>query len=270
MKIVFIATNYNNSHYTVKMVDSIFKNINHELCVVIIDNASNEEDVKNLEAISTKDPRVNIVKLAANVGYFGGLNEGLKYARSKNPKFEWVVVGNNDLEFPNDFCDKIDKLSGKLNEYPVISPDVVTLDGLHQNPHVINGISITRRLIYKMYFTNYYSGLALYAIASWLGPVVRRSDMNHWKTAQNIEQGHGSCYVLSPKFFQFYNSLWCPTFMMSEEYFLSIQLKKNLQKIFYTPEISVLHHMHGALNAIPRRRRWEMEKNAYLISKRFN
>jgi GT2 family glycosyltransferase len=269
MKIGFVATNYNNSHYTVKFVESVLKNTGHEIFVVIVDNASNEEDKKKLEPICVNHPCVKIINLNTNIGYFGGLNEGLKYARSKYSDHDWIVIGNNDLEFPNDFCNKIAERQDVFKCHAVVSPDVVTLDGLHQNPHVISKISAVRVMLYDIYFSNYIIGLSIFAIARWLGVIARRSDMNHWKVAQSIEQGHGSCYLLSPLFFSLFDSLWSPTFMMGEEFFLSLQLKEKHEKVFYTPQIYVLHHMHGALNSVPRRKRWEMERIAHLIAKKY-
>jgi GT2 family glycosyltransferase len=269
MKIGFVATNYNNSHYTVKFVESVLKNAGHEIFVVIVDNASNEEDKKNLRMICVDHPCVKVINLITNIGYFGGLNEGLKYAKLTYPDHGWIVIGNNDLEFPNDFCNKIAELQDVLKVHAVISPDIITLDGLHQNPHVIKTISAIRLMIYEVYFANYVIGLSVHKIAKWLGVIARRKDMDQWKAAQSIEQGHGSCYVLSPRFFRLFDSLWSPTFMMAEELFLSLQLKEKSEKVFYTPEISVLHHMHGALNAVPRRKRWDMERVAYIISKKY-
>ena len=40
----------------------------------------------------------------------------------------------------------------RIREHAVLAPDITTLDGSHQNPHVINEISKTRELVYDIYY----------------------------------------------------------------------------------------------------------------------
>ena len=51
--------------------------------------------------------------------------------------------------------------------------------------------------------------------------------------------------------------------MMSEEVFLSLQLKRVGERVFYSPAISVTHHWHGSLQDLPNRRRWNMARDAH-------
>lgn len=250
-------------------MESVYSNIGHDINVFIVDNASCEDEFKKLESIARNYPSVRIIRSNINLGYFAGLNEGIKSAKAADPSIKWFVVGNNDLEISGDFCSTLEELSENLGIYSIISPDVVSLDGLHQNPHVIDKVHWIRGFIYKAYFLNYFLGSTISTIARALGAIARRNDMDQWRRPQKITQGHGSCYILSPKFFEVYQSLWAPTFMMGEEYFLAYQMNEKADKIFYNPELKVLHHVHGALSAVPKRKRWEMEKIAHNLEKQY-
>jgi len=263
MDIAYVCTNFNNSALTVSAVKSLRRAKGHRVRIVVVDNASRPEEVEILRRLSDEDGEVDLIANPENVGYFRGLNIGMKASRTRYPDINWMVVGNNDLDFPADFCDKLERQTGIFRAHSVVSPDVVTLDGEHQNPHVISRISTIREIFYDLYYTNYWLGMFIYKAAKIFPGATRRGDEDQWQIAQPIYQGHGSCYLLTPKFFLQFEELWSPTFMMSEEMFLSLQLKKVGEQVFYSPEISVTHHWHGSLQDLPSRSRWNMARDAH-------
>ena len=263
MKITYVCTNYNNSHFTIAAVASLMTNVSHDLRVYVVDNASHAAELEKLKRLEHDNSVVRVIENKENVGYFAGLNLGISAARKDDPLATWMVIGNNDLEFPADFCDRVERQEAQYSQYSVISPDVMTLDGEHQNPHVISDISTIREIFYDLYYSNYWLGKFIHKAAKVLPRATRRGDEDHWQIAQPIYQGHGSCYLLTPKFFSQFDVLWAPTFMMSEEVFLSLQLKKVNEQVFYSPEISVTHHWHGSLQDVPSRHRWNMARNAH-------
>lgn len=263
MKIAYVCTSYNNSSFTLAAVGSLMRNANHDIEIFVVDNASREEEVLKLRALADRHPCVHVIECKENTGYFRGLNIGLRTLREQRPDIQWVIAGNNDLEFPDDFCDRVQRHMGELGRRPVISPDIVTLDGEHQNPHVISNISAVREIFYDLYYSNYHLGLLIHKLAKMFPRLSERSDEEQWQTARPIYQGHGSCYLLTPRFFSHFSEFWAPTFMMSEEYFLSKQLKDIGEQVYYTPQIRVTHHWHGSLEKLPSRRRWDMARDAH-------
>lgn len=263
MKLAYICTNYNNSAYTLAAVDSLAVNHCHEFEVIVVDNASSEPQRALLRPLADRYSWVQVVESDVNTGYFGGLNLGLRSLAERRPDIDWVVVGNNDLLFPADFCQALHTLEPSLRQHAVISPDVVTLDGEHQNPHVISHISRFRELMYDLYFANYQLGRTIQRVARMLPALSERDDERHWRTGQFIYQGHGCCYVLGPRFLREFGQLWAPTFLMSEEFFLSKQLHDAGQQVWYEPGLRVTHRWHGSLEQLPGRQRWEIARKAH-------
>ena len=263
MKLGYVCTNYNNSVFTLTAVNSLLRNAGHDIEVVVVDNASAEAERAKLRPLARQHQQVQIIESPDNTGYFRGLNLGLEALRARRPDIDWVVAGNNDLEFPADFADSLQRHAARLQAHSVVSPDVVTLDGKHQNPHVIASISTVREIFYDLYYANYHLGRLIYKLAKMFPRVSERSDEEQWQVAQPIYQGHGSCYVLGPRFFRQFQTLWAPTFMMSEEFFLSKQLKDVGEQVWYEPQIRVIHHWHGSLEQLPSRKRWEMAREAH-------
>ena len=263
VKIGFIFTNYNNTQYTEGAILSILEADANDAPVIVVDNASEPEYVKALKVLESAHCNLKVIYNKENMGYFRGLNIGIKYAKESFNKVVYWVVGNNDLVFPENICSSILGCQKILDKYPVVSPSIVTIDGVPQNPHVISKISKFREFIYDLYHLNYYLAGIIKKTASITHRFTDRSDELQHDIAQEIYQGYGACYILTPVFFQNFKELWSPTFLMYEEYFLSKQLEEKGFKTYYEPSIKIQHHWHAATNQLPSRFRWELCREAH-------
>lgn len=265
MKIGYVCTNYNNSALSREAVCSLRQNRGHEFRIVVVDNHSDNDNVEGLKNLAGEFAHVELILNQDNVGYFRGLNLGIRHLRASHPDIQIMVVGNNDLVFPKEFADSILRNLHTLEQHAVVSPDIVTLDGLHQNPHVISKIGKCRELIYDLYYANYYVAVAIRKVAHLTRSFTDRADETYHRVAQEIYQGYGACYLLGPEFFRHFEELWAPTFMMHEEYFLSKQLSDQGMRVYYQPDIKVLHRGRGATGKISSRNTWESARTAQKI-----
>jgi len=272
MNLGYICTNYNNSHYTVQAVESLLDSANdqHNVRVVVVDNCSTNENRDHLREMSHRYRQVEIVFNHENVGYFEGLNTGIRHFRSSHPDFNHFVIGNNDLLFPKHFCDSVVRSRDLLNTHPVVSPSITTTEGEHQNPHVVHKISKVREFVYDVFYSSYYVAKLIFFLAKLSKRITDRKDEQAFEDAQLIQQGHGSCYLIGPAFFEHVDELWAPTFLMGEEYFLSHQLSELGFQIYYNPSIHVIHCYHGSLKSVPSRVLWEYSKKAHHVYRKLN
>ena len=270
MKIGFILINYNNSFFTREAIHSISLNCEWNHCfVVVVDNHSAEADVELLKEIKRDYPSIQLIFNLENAGYFKGLNIGLKYLRNSEPDVNYVVVGNNDLHFPDNFVSSVYGNLNKFDHHAVLSPNIITLDGVHQNPHVVKRISKFREMIYDLYFMNYYLAVMIKQIAAATKSFTDRNDEEQFETAQIIYQGYGACYILGPLFFRHFDDLWAPTFLMGEEYFLSKQLESKKLHLYYEPSIVVNHHFHATTAKLPSKQLWEVARQSHKVYRRY-
>lgn len=265
MKIGYVCTNYKNTADTWEAITSLWRNGGEQYRIVVVDNNSDGENVEYLKSVASQFPNVELILNQENVGYFRGLNLGIRRLRSSHPDIEMMVVGNNDLMFPGDFAESIHKNKAIFERYAVVSPNIVTLDGVHQNPHVIRRISKFREFIFNLYYANYCVALAIRQVAKLTRSFTDRPDETQHEVAQEVYQGYGACYVLGPVFFRHFEELWAPTFLMHEEFFLSKQLSDKGLRIYYEPSIKVVHRCHGAMQAITGRRAWEAARAAQKV-----
>lgn len=269
MSFGYVCTNFNNSQFTAAAVETLEKSAVPPSRIVVVDNASRADDVAALHAIAERFPKVELILNSENVGYFPGLNVGIRHLGKTGARPDAVVIGNNDLEFPADFGTTLERLLPEWVDYPVVSPSIVTLDGVPQNPHVISGISRFREFVYDVHYASYYFAVAVRSLARWTHGVSDRKDELQHDQAQLIYQGYGACYILTQAFFQEFKELWAPSFMTYEEFFLSRQLSEKGKRVFYDPRIGVRHRCNGAVENLPSRVMWKLARDSHRIYRRY-
>ena len=265
----FVCVNYNSSAFTRIAVESLSTHRDRPIPIIVVDNHSNDDDISKVRRIASDFRNVTLVLSENNVGYFRGLNLGIQRIRADMPELTHIVVGNNDLLFPPDFDRSLVRKRLSIADHAVVSPDIVTLDGVHQNPHVIEKISRIREFIYDLYYSNYYVARAISRVAKATRAFTDRLDEERWEVGGPIYQGHGACYILGPRFFELFDELWAPSFLMGEEFFLSWQLNRKGLRVYYEPGIRVVHQCHSSVGRLSSERMWEISRDAHRIYRKY-
>lgn len=274
MRVGFVCTNYNNSTFTRGAIASLHaEGRRTDVVAVVVDNASREADVLALRATAADFPNVELLEGEQNIGYFRGLNRGIRHLRERFPRVRVMVVGNNDLEFPTGFIENVQRHAAVLDEWAVVAPDLVGPGGTHQNPHVIYPISRVRKAVWDLYYSSYGAAALVRLVARLTRrftarPEHRPASVLH-RAAGPISLGYGACYLLGPRFFANFPQLCAPTFLMQEEFFLAEQLKTIGQMPYYDPRFVVHHHHHATMGAMPGRKHWDISSASYRVYKRY-
>jgi GT2 family glycosyltransferase len=269
MKVIYVFVNFNNSIESIETVESIDK-FGEGGLVILVDNCSSEEDLMKLKSRFFGHAGVIILENSQNVGYFPGLNVGINYVHNNKIYFDFIVVGNNDLSFPLSFISKLKSRQEFYRDVPVISPDIVTLDGVHQNPHVLLKIGVVREVLYDLMYSSYTLFKFFIICSKILGTVSKRGDENEFETSREIYQGYGACYILSRKYFEFWNELPNDSFLFYEEFFLAHQLESQKFKVYYDSYISLIHRLHKSTSIQPKKVMWEHARISHWKHRRLN
>jgi GT2 family glycosyltransferase len=260
----FIAVNFNNSEYTIEYIKSVLSLNYQKKSIVIVDNNSKKKDVKNLVTFCDKIENTTLIMNEENVGYFKALNIGIKaIVRQKD---DYVVVGNNDLVFRDDFVSKINDYDPDSNTL-VIAPNIVRLDGIHQNPHFIYKYNKWHRFYRELYYQNYYMSIVIQRLYNIVKKFIYPQNRAQPKSPIEIFSGYGACYILTPQFFAHFELLDAPLFLMWEEAFLTNQVKGVNGKIIYLPSAIVDHHDHTSISKISEKKMFNYTKEGYIYFK---
>lgn len=269
MKIAFVAVNYNNSMITVNYVLNILSMKNSDTYlteIIIVDNFSEIDDYNYLRDNLSELSKVTLIRADKNIGYFRGLNFGLKKLGANN--FDYVIVGNNDLFFERSFADKLAVRDYKLNQL-VIVPDLVTLDGIHQNPQFINKPSQLRRKAWEVYYTSYFFAVIIDCLYGTFRTLRRINKKIKVISECEIFWCTGACMILRPMFFEKCGFLDDTTFLWGEEAFLAHQIEESSGKILYDPDLIVMHFENASVRKISSRKKYRMFGEAFKLYKNF-
>ncbi|QOF79651.1 glycosyltransferase family 2 protein [Variovorax sp. 38R] len=258
-KIGFISVNYKNFEVTRDLCKSLESQSGlgelFEIECIIVDNSESEDQVKELSSFEFPRLNMRVIDAKRNVGYFGGLNLGLRETNSK-----YVVICNNDLKFHEEFCAILISQDYDPSVFS-IAPDVVTVDGYRQNPHVLRPMNWFRRMQLDLYYSNYYIARFMLVLLAVLRPRRRRLPVLH--EGQEIHMGIGACYVLMPGFLNKFNKLNFPNFLYGEEAYFSKQIHDAGGILWYEPKLNVIHAESLSTAKIPKRQTYEYAKEGY-------
>ncbi len=263
LKVAFICVNYNNSKYTIDYILNVLE-IKQDLDVkiIIVDNASQETDINELDKFifDLKNNDVLLLKSSINLGYFKGLNLGINYINKV--EYNFLVIGNNDLLFESNFIKKLSVKKFHISVF-VIAPNIVRIDGVHQNPHIVNKFNFMQRLYRKLYFSNYYIGCIIYFFYNSIRSFLVKEDRINNDKEQIILMGYGACYILTKNFFANYDELDAPIFLMGEEGVLANQVKAANGITLYCPDLIVNHQDHASIGKVPSKKLYSYSRDSF-------
>lgn len=120
-KVSIITVNFNHSHVTDELLDSIrSKNTYKNIEIIVVDNGSKDNPIPVWES---KYPEVNFIRSEKNLGFAGGNNIGLNSATG-----DYLFFVNNDTEFTKGLIDTLVDTLVQHPEVGVVSPKLLYFD----------------------------------------------------------------------------------------------------------------------------------------------
>lgn len=253
MKFAFVILHYCAVETTIKSINSIIREIQGEdYDIVVVDNASPDNSGFVLEQKYKCFSCFHLIKNEENEGFAKGNNIGYRYAREVL-KADFIIVMNNDVILTQpDFCQRISDVYRKT-KFHILGPDIIGIDGRHQNPHRLEtfGIADLNRIIVNRTIILLYLKLKkvlnlsekIQILEEWDD---KRSLRERECVDENAEQSnvvlHGSCLVFSPGFLGHEEeAFYKETFMWMEEEILTYICQKKGYHILYSPVLKVKH-----------------------------
>lgn len=266
-RILYIAVVYNNFDDTQKLCQSLADQApaDYELTCVLVDNSDAREVIDGVLKLADDFQFVKVLRPEKNAGYFPAISLALQqYADG----YDYVVAGNNDLIYDPLFSTK---LAQKTYDAPimVVCPDIVTADGVHQNPHHQHKMSKWQKLYFDIYFSHYFVSRGVGALKQGLMSLLGKKkyflpNAEASAVAGVIDTGVGACYVFLPAFLKAaQNTLYYEWFLYGEEACLGWQVRNLDGTIWYDPDLEVWHAESATLSKIPSRRTYEFARTAH-------
>lgn len=142
-KVIVLILSYNGKHLLDDSISTYLKNDYSNFNIVVVDNGSTDG---TKEYIDIKYPDVYTLRIEKNLGYSGGLNEGLKYAFNVQ-NADYALITNNDVKVDNkvisslvstgELKPEIGFVTGKV--YFFDNPEILQTVGKNEDPIAWNG-----------------------------------------------------------------------------------------------------------------------------------
>lgn len=126
-KIAIITVNYNGKKDTLEFLESLksLRTPNYELQTIVVDNASSDGSVKE---IHNKFPDVDIVQTGENLGFSGGYNRGLEYAKIWGADY-FLLINNDCLIQSENLIEELIRVAKSDEKIGIVSPKIYFAPG---------------------------------------------------------------------------------------------------------------------------------------------
>ncbi len=121
-KVAIITINYNGKEDTLELLGSLknfqFSNFNFQIKTIVVDNGSEDGSVSE---IHKKYPEIDILQTGENLGFSGGYNKGIEYAKVWGADY-FLLINNDCLIKDNNLLESLIKtLEGNIG---LVSPKI--------------------------------------------------------------------------------------------------------------------------------------------------
>ncbi len=122
MKVAIITLNYNGKKDTLELLESLKKfqisNFKFQIKTIVVDNGSSDGSVL---AIRKQFPKVDILQTGKNLGFAGGYNRGIEYARIWEADY-FLIINNDCLIKDDNLLEELIKTV--KNDVGLVSPKI--------------------------------------------------------------------------------------------------------------------------------------------------
>lgn len=244
--LVIIVINYKTEQKTIDYVKKELCKISMPHKTIIVNNGATKESDNFLSNALSATLIHDIEKKCLNNDYYVisnnensgfaiGNNLGATFAKLHFPP-DYILFSNNDIRLISD--NVVENLIEKLKDIPeagIIGPKVIGLKGELQSPEPFH--SFWDRHVWMYLSTPFYSKKRK----------IRRFQLDYTRTAQ--EGFHykvmGAFFIVKANDFYECGMMDSNTFLYAEETILAERMKSIGKKVYYYPQVTVLHE-HGA------------------------
>ena len=281
MKIAAIILNYNSATDTRKCIEFLQKQkINEELHVIVVDNSLPDYRLQitdytqlfiakgsktfgsTLNFLSPKAQRpmaqqsIEVIYAEENRGYSAGNNIGLRRATELGAKYALVI--NPDMELVDvTYIARLVEVMERDEDVVVAATDVVTPEGIHQNPMLPDG--------------DWHGAFGwVKEIFSRKKPVDTYSFIDNYKESHECAKVSGCCLMLRMSFVEEIGYFDEYPFLYCEEAILARQVEMAGKKMYYLADTQAVHRHVKSEKGDPVKRFKHWERSRIYFYRRYS
>jgi len=231
--LTFVVVSYGGVGDATALVSSLGSQVPVEVVLC----ANKPGDTGAARSAFADDPRVRVLSFEDNPGYLPALQRALPHVDTSRP----VVLCNCDLVADPGF---VPALLAQVEAYPDagwLAPAVIGSRGVDQNPNLLRPPSA--RWLRAL--------AAVHRVPQAADLLLLRKEGHSSRTVEGVEPGstifagHGSCVVLTPRFFAAGGSCDYPFALFGEELWFARECRRLGLEVRYVPAAVMRHTEHA-------------------------
>lgn len=223
--ISFITINYNSSGFTIELIKSIKRHTSLSYEIIVVDNASEKEDLQTLEEFVLKEKSIKLLKNRINAGFASGNMLGVNAASG-----EYYFFINNDTQLLNDAGAILKQYLDTHENVALATAKVSDENGRYTSTHKIFP-SVTKEL-----FGN--------SVARMFNKFP--SNKTKLETPTTVEVVSGSCMFFRASVFCRIGGFDTIFFLYCEEEDIAKRVWLAGYEVCFLPEAKIIHHSGGS------------------------
>lgn len=252
VNIVFIILHYQNIDDTTNCIESIKKLDNlqeYSFNIIVVDNKSPNGTGEVLKNKYINEKEIETILLDKNYGFSKANN--IAYEKSKTYNPDIVMVLNNDIIFEDTtFLDKLNNIYNATQKYDVVSPDIININGDHQNPLRDKEMSLKKAYKNMIYESIFALIMNIPGLRKLILDKRNKREEKWFETYYNEKKDININDFVPFGAFIIYMNEWLKneklafvsnTFMYEEEDMLNLYIKQKKYKILYAEDLKVRH-----------------------------
>lgn len=232
MKFAIITLNYNGKEDTLEFLESLnqLSTKNYELKTIVVDNASSDGSVA---AIHKQFPDVDILQVGANLGFSGGYNKGLEYAKAWGADY-FLLINNDCLIRDENLVSELIKTLKSDSKAGLVSPKIYFAPGFEFHKDRYKKENLGKVI--------WFGGGSF----DWdnIGSIhrgINEVDKGQYDEVKESEVFTGACVLLSKEVLKELRGLDDKYFLYFEDSDLAQRAKSQGFKIYYNGEVALYH-----------------------------
>lgn len=254
MKNGIVIVNYNDYKTTKILIDNI-KDYKVFDKIVIVDNKSSDNSLKELKKLENK--RIVVIDSGENKGYSYALNVGCKYLIDKYKECK-IIVSNSDIiiQSENDIKDLFELVKGKN---VIVGPTIIEGNNLNRGwivPKPIDDVAMNILGLYKKYQKRH----------------LMYQDSYYNKDISKVGTVSGCFFAISSKHLEEMGYFDENVFLYYEENIMGVKTRDLGKNIIVANNIDVIHdHAVSIDKSLKRIKKYDILKNSqYYFEKTYN
>ena len=239
-KVAIVILNWNGLDDTLECLCSLraIDYPNYE--VIIVDNASEDGDVKVIEA--KHGHWIHVIKNKRNLGFAEGNNIGIRYALKQDA--DYVLLLNNDTTVSPSFLNKMVDAARSDDEIAILIPTIYDYD-------VPDTIQSQMRKI------------------GWYGPPGATIRLQNSKRLVDVEIALGTCMLIKRETVERIGLLSSDYFLQVEDTDYSVRTQRQGFRIVCVPQATIWHKGSASLNKVPAEKLGYFTRNRFLLRAKY-